>query len=178
LLAVVASLVLAGCAGSPSPRSTESTSPSGVAASVAIELRPVISVVLPGQTEYEGRVDRLGRDVFDQDANGDGSFTQGVEILYVLGAAFVGAGDFASATVTPPPSEYRDMWRVDFTLTPGAGERLSAATTAAGGEIAIVEGERVLVVPTIEEPIASGTGVVPAASQEEAERIAGIMLGS
>jgi preprotein translocase subunit SecD len=147
--------------------------------SVAIELRPVVSMALPGQDEYEALAERLGRDVFYRDMDGNGSFTDGVELLFVLGDAIVGAGDYASATVVPPPSEYRDQWQVSFTLTPDGADRLSAATAdAVGEEIAIVEGDRILSVPTIEEPITNGEGVVVVPSQEEAEEIVGIMLGS
>jgi hypothetical protein len=136
-------------------------------------------VVVPGRAEYETLVDRVGEDVFYGDVNGDFSFTPGVDLLYVLGAPFVGVGDFASATVVPPPSDYRDLWQVGFTLTADARERLSAATMEAVGEtIAIVEGERVLSAPTVQEPIMSGNGVVPAVSRQEAERIVRLMLGS
>jgi hypothetical protein len=139
----------------------------------------MLSTVIPGQADYGTLVDRLGTDVGYEDRNGDGSFTSGVDLLHALGDAFVGAGDFASATIVPPPSDHPDLWQVRFTLTPDATERLSAATTAAvGGEIAVVEGDRVLFVPTIQAPITSGSGVVPAATQAEAERIAAVMLGS
>lgn len=68
---------------------------------------------------------------------------------------------------------------MSFTLTPDASERLAAATTEASGrQIAVVEGERVLSAPTVLEPITSGAGVVTVASQEEAEEIARLMLGS
>lgn len=185
-LLAAAAVALAGCAGTATEPSTEPASPTGPTAattppevSVAIELRPVASMALPGQDEYEGLAERLGRDVFYRDMDGNGSFTDGVELLYVLGDAIVGAGDYASATVVPPPPEYRDQWQVSFTLTPDGAERLSAATAdAAGEEIAIVEGDRILSIPTIEEPITSGEGVVVVPSQEEAEAIVGIMLGS
>jgi hypothetical protein len=178
-LVVATALVLGACARSPSESTYGPTTASGPAVSVAIEMRPVTSVVLPGQAEYGTIVDRLGQDVFYGDVDGDGSFTSGVDILYVLGPAFVGAGDFASANVVPPPSEYRDLWQVGFTLTADARERLAAATTEAlGREIAIVEGERVLSAPTVNVPITSGEGAVPAVSQEEAEVIVRLMLGS
>jgi preprotein translocase subunit SecD len=138
----------------------------------------VSSVVAPGQAEYETLVDRLGEDVFYGDVNGDVSFTPGVDLLYVLGAPFVGTGDFASAAVVPPRPGDRDPWQVSFTLTTDAGERLSVATTeAVGGKIAIVGGDRVLSAPTVQEPVTSGNGVVPAVSRQEAERIVRLMLG-
>jgi preprotein translocase subunit SecD len=182
---VLSAMVLAGCADSPAERSAQpdspassTASPTGSTGSIAIELRPVTSVVLPGQDEYDALTDRLGRDVFYGDRDGNGSFTLGVDLLYVLGDAFVGAGDYASAVVVPPPTDHRDLWQVTFELTADASDRLSAATAAAvGGEIAVVEGDRVLTVPTISEPTMSGEGVVPAASQEEAEQIVRIMLG-
>jgi hypothetical protein len=179
LVVVTALLLLGACAGAPTAGSTVPTAPSGPTAPVAIELRPVSSVVAPGQAEYETLVDRLGEDVFYGDVNGDVSFTPGVDLLYVLGAPFVGTGDFASAAVVPPPSGDRDPWQVSFTLTTDAGERLSVATTeAVGGKIAIVEGDRVLSAPTVQEPVTSGNGVVPAVSLQEAERIVRLMLGS
>jgi preprotein translocase subunit SecD len=51
-------------------------------------------------------------------------------------------------------------------------------TEAVGGRIAIVEGERVLSAPTVQEPITSGNGAIPAASRQEAERLVRLMLGS
>lgn len=126
-------------------------------------------------------MDRLGRDVFYEDVDGDGSFTAVSDALYVLGDAFVGAGDFAEARVVAPPADVA-RWQVSFSLSADAGDRLATATARAveasppGNQIAVVVEDRVVIAPTVNEPVTSGSGVVTAASRAEAEEIAHLML--
>jgi preprotein translocase subunit SecD len=177
--ALTLAVALAGCDASSSPSVPPSPS-SPPSSSLTIELRPVLAVSSPDQPDYEALAGRLGQDVFYGDEDGNHEFDPGVEVLYVLDAAFVAAGDFASATVSGPV-DAGEQWSVNFELTPDASDRLANATAEAAdrsGAIAVVEGERVLVAPTINTPITSGLGQVPAATRRDAEEIAGLMLGS
>ena len=159
---VVTALGLPACSSPPSPPTpTPHPSPSRSAISGPVELRPVLSVTQPGDADATELVNRLGRDVFYGDLDGNGSFTVGSDSLYVLGDAFVGAGDFVEARVVPPSGGV-DRWRVDFRLSADVGGRLETATTSAVGlfppqnQIAVVAGDRVVVAPTVDEPITSG----------------------
>ena len=135
-----------------------------------------------------GSFQSTGNVVAYEDTNNDGSFTDGVDLKYVLGKVEITGADFTKATPvfrtsTNGATQGNTGWEVDFTLNKsGAGKFSEATKRLVNKQLAIVLDGVVESAPVVQGQIPNGSGVITlgtgattAAGEREAKNLAVVL---
>jgi protein-export membrane protein SecD len=164
-----------------------------------LEEREVLQTIPPSDASYKttpltprdpatGDFQSTGDVVAYGDQNSDGSFTDGVDPKYKLGAVEITGADLTKATAvfrtsTNGTSQGSTGWEIDFTLNKAGAARFSEATKRlVNKQLAIVLDGVVESAPVVQGQIPNGSGVITlgtnantASGEREAKNLAVVL---